>query len=424
MPEKVELMLKDYKDSDYDNITIPTNINHFIEKGIKQKKVENKKKWRKRMPSIAACILFLLLITAIRISPAFANYLSHIPGLEYIVKIVRFDKGLQLAIENKYIQPIGASLTRGNTTLTVDSIIVDESRIVLFYSVQQNGKTEETFLHSPIIRNQDGEEISGRHGNPGMIDFGITPDFHLSSTVTLETAIYGPPSSWKIDIPVDLDKVHLKDMYVVNDSITFNNDRINIKQFVMYPTMAELDIEFHEGNKYEIFGFKNLRITDGKKEWGHISNGTFSYILSDNSIRYNMQSGFFTYPQKLFLEADGIYALKKEEAEVVVDLQNKKILRAPDDRLELEVVEEDNHFWLKFRVPVYDDGRQYFPFRSRFEDSKGRVFESNTLRVTEYEGNVYNYYYIRKNPLMDNIITVKIIHYPNLIEKPIKVRIK
>lgn len=422
MPEKVELMLKDYKDSDYDNITIPTNINHFIEKGIKQKKVENKKKWRKRMPSIAACILFLLLITAIRISPAFANYLSHIPGLEYIVKIVRFDKGLQLAIENKYIQPIGASLTRGNTTLTVDSIIVDESRIVLFYSVQQNGKTEETFLHSPIIRNKDGEKLYATMSSRGILEFDITK-FHLSSTVTLETAINGPPSSWKIDIPVDLDKIYVKDVYTVDKDVIFHDNSVTIKQITMYPTIIDLDIEFAETNTYEVFGFKNMRITDGKEEWGHISNGTFSYMLSDYSIRYKMQSGFFTYPKELFLEADGIYALKKDQSEVVVNLENHKLLSAPDELL-LEVYDKGNSIQLQLMVPRYDEIRQSSPFHGTFTDSQGREFYTDTIRFwPEEDYNVYDYY-IFKNPLMDNIITIKINHYPNLIEKPIKVRIK
>ena len=53
----------------------------------------------------------------------------------YRCRLIAHDRGLAEAVRNDYYQPIGASQTLDGVTLTVDGVIADESRLVLFYTI-------------------------------------------------------------------------------------------------------------------------------------------------------------------------------------------------------------------------------------------------------------------------------------------------
>lgn len=82
---------------------------------------------------LAASILMLVFITSVRISDTVAAYASNIPGLEKAVELIRNDKGLLAAAENEHIQKVNFSDEHEGFKVTVDSVIHDESNLIVFF---------------------------------------------------------------------------------------------------------------------------------------------------------------------------------------------------------------------------------------------------------------------------------------------------
>jgi len=118
------------------DMPIPNELNDYIQKGlakgIKVGKTRRLRKWS----TLVACCLLAVFITVVRVSPVVAAVLHQIPGLGYIVELINYDKGLQSSVKNDFIQPIGVSDEHENVVFTVDGIIMDESSLVIFYTVE------------------------------------------------------------------------------------------------------------------------------------------------------------------------------------------------------------------------------------------------------------------------------------------------
>lgn len=114
------------------DIPIPAEIDVYIHRGLAQGiKVQKAGRFRK-WSILAACFLLVIFLTSVRVSPAVAAAIQRIPGLGYIVELINYDKGLQSAVENDFIQPLGLSDEHENVVFTVDGIIMDESSLVIF----------------------------------------------------------------------------------------------------------------------------------------------------------------------------------------------------------------------------------------------------------------------------------------------------
>ncbi len=470
MSKDIEEQLKDYKINKYDEVSIPAEIDVYIEKGIQQNKKHEKTQLRKRIITMSACFVLILFLSSIRMSSVIASYVINIPGLDYIVKLVSHDKGLQMALENDFIQPIGISDTHEDITLTVDGIIVDEGRMVIFYTVENNGDHPFLQLRNVELKNDSGEALSVSLTYGGFvsnfneerkkserIEINLQQENELPDIATLlvnfsearqtweayslEQANIGKKniddrdrfteleSTWKIDIPINKEKFkNLKEIYSINKAITVHNQKIDIQQLVIHPTRMELDVVYDENNPLKIFSIDNLRITDEKGEWKGIVNGTTATHLNDNKKRHYFQSSYFSYPKKLYLEGDGIYALGKDQLEVVVDLKNEKLLKSPVDGIKLlAVVPQDEQYLLHFQVPQPKNKMIHDIFDWTFKDALGQEYDTNNWGYsTGGDGGDYDhvYYYIPKDVKMDDIITLKIVHYPILIDAPFKIRIK
>src|SRR5690606_32363801 len=103
---------------------------------------------------VAAALLVLTLATTIRVSPAFANAVASIPGMDRIVELIQFDKGLDAVFKNEYYQLMGDSQTIGSATLTIDGIILDESGMNIFYTIESTLDMKDIVIHPPVLKNQ------------------------------------------------------------------------------------------------------------------------------------------------------------------------------------------------------------------------------------------------------------------------------
>ncbi|WP_088066793.1 DUF4179 domain-containing protein [Gottfriedia luciferensis] len=161
--EKEENELKNWKEQ-YENVDIPlSEIDNAIQNGFQKAKMTKIKAKQKRntwiWSSIVAAILFIGFLTSIRVSPTFASYITNVPGMEKIVKLIQNDKGLVSAFENKYAQEIGISQEKNGVKVTINSVIADEQGIVIFYTIDSKKLQHNLQLVNMNLQPKNGDEF-------------------------------------------------------------------------------------------------------------------------------------------------------------------------------------------------------------------------------------------------------------------------
>lgn len=441
---------------DYDHITIPNNIDEYIIRGIKKYPKAKRIRLRLRTPSIAAVIALFLLTSMVRISPVFADYLDDIPILKYIVKLVNYDKGLKAAVENDFIQNVALSDEHGDIKLTIDSIIVDEARMIVFYTIENNSNYNFLDIETIDFTDEAGKIIEAAYsysflymeGVQHTIQDNIKMSFVENSSIpdmihfNLEMNYKDAPDSldagklpyvWQVDIPVDKSKFeNLKQIYDLNQTIEIENQKINFKKAIVSPTRIELQVEFPAENTKKILRFDNLKILNEKGEaLNSIINDVNASMPDENHVNLYFESNFFSKPQELYIQGSSIRALDKDKLDIIVDVDKKLLLEAPDSNIELKDITDtaggtDISFLLN-TDEVLDNKFSYFVFTHNATDASGTEYEIGRASHSGISDSAFNQEVVvtvPKNINFKNPLKITIEDYPIRIRGDFKIRIK
>ncbi|MFZ5353596.1 MAG: DUF4179 domain-containing protein [Bacillota bacterium] len=461
--------LLDMEKKNYDDVSIPHNINDFIKTGIRKAEHMKRKSMLKKASAIAACFLLISFVTIVRISPVFADYLSDVPILKHIIKLINYDKGLKAAIENNFIQHINVYDEHEGIRFTVDSIIVDETRMVIFYTLENQNKYK-VQLNEVSLLDESGNNIAASfsysviQGDASkfndIISVSFTENTNIPDILTLKAQLakvetglkdarvgeVPSPSKpltlesvWDIKIPIDKTKFkNMKQIYTLNETITVEGQKITFGKAVIYPTRIALEVEYDPLNTKEIFSFDDLQFIDEEGEvWAGIKNGITATHIDDNRKILYLESNYFKNPDKLYLKGSSIRALDKDKLEVVLDLVNKKLLKAPHNLLKLNgytygnshnAGEETINLEFLLRKPERDESFLYSIFSSEFTDGAGNKYYDcgTSSRSTEGEKD-YNssiQILIPKNKEYVNPLTFTISDYPTRIQGEFIIEVK
>ncbi len=449
----------------YKNIDIPENIDDFIQRGMCIGKKYKRRKKARTIIGYAASLLIVIMLITIRVSPVFAEMMSNIPGIEYIVKLINYDKVLQLAVENDFLQHVGVSDEHENIIFTVEDIIVDESQMFVFYSIENKSDYDNIGLNSPKFLDEEGNKLKGCYSwspevNEDIVDgkqlgkidvsYGLENTIPDKLTVSVKLCVLSSSdqmikpikigskeqkverkeldSTWEVKVPIDKEKFeNLKETYSVNQEVLFGNQKVYFKQITLYPTRVALDVEYDENNTKKIFGLENLRLVDENTEWETVSNGVTATYPSENSVRLYLESNYFTKPESIYIAADGIRALGKDELEIKIDLENEELFNPPDDKLKFIRVDNDNYNNDKniiLEIACQNLMGSSVSFDWYFKDANGNEFECQGIGFSEMEEGYDQILYTIPNQNYVGPITLKITDYPSVIKKDIKIKVK
>ncbi len=452
MFEKEENELEN-RNKELDEMTLPATIDNYIEAGLALGKKRKRSAKSKMMMTLAASFMIITMVFTIRVSPAFAAYVSKIPGLDVIVNLINYDKGLQLAVEHDFIQPIGISDEHDGIKVTVDSVIVDESRMILFYTLENNSEYEMIDIEVIDFVNEQGEpwKVTKTYNSYGekwlkkkkrhsKIDIEFIKETKIPDIVTFKLKLLNKEderehsgtvleSAWSIDIPINKAAfVNMKEEYLLNQTVTIEGQKIHFNKVTIYPTRVSLEIKYDEANNKKIFGFDDLRLVDENgEEFASITNGIIGMPIDDYTEIIYLQSNYFNRPKHLYLKASRLKALDTDKLEVIVDLQEEKLLKQPDERLHIDEINKTSEqveivFTYKKEFP-YDVKRAYSLFNHQFKDSSGKIYEH--LGEGSSAGEEYGRSYVTiENIGYTNPITFTIYHYPTRIYGDINIRVK
>ncbi|WP_201024398.1 DUF4179 domain-containing protein, partial [Sporosarcina koreensis] len=314
---------------------------------------ENKKRGflkRGLWSTAIAAILILTFITSIRVSPAFANAVSAIPGFSGLVDMIQDNKGIQMAIENEHYQIIGTTGETVRVKVTLEGIITDESSMIAFSTFEYNTKQHPyQYIKGYRILDTNGKEIANDHS----FSTSWNPKNDLLLTSTTEIKFDGPVPTEEmileyqfaddirddqvietIQIPFKVDLKPVKrEQYAVNRTVVVDGQKIHIHSITIGPIKTAVEVEYDAENTKKIFGFEDLRIVDEKGEvWSSIINGVAASGTDNPDINiFYLQSNFFRETEHLNLQFNKLMAMDKDEAFIIVDTDKKEIVIQPQD---------------------------------------------------------------------------------------------
>ncbi|WP_421384429.1 DUF4179 domain-containing protein [Bacillus salacetis] len=386
----------------------------------------------------AAVILLTVFISSIRVSEAFADYVSTFPGMDKIVEMVRQDKGLMSIIENDYVQEVKNSVTHQGIKITLHSLIADEEQLVLFYSVETERQFDNLQIERIRVKNAAGKEVpytslsfaslDTEEPNMYQSDYGLRKPLmgeEYSVVMEMRDDEGALAEEWNIPFEIDQRKVGKTKVKNINKEYLIEGQKIVVKQMEISPTRIGVEFHFPEENTKRIFDIEDLRLVDEKGEtWSRISNG----LVASGDFQektYYLQSNYFEEPKELDLVFNTIRALEKGKLEVQVDTDNLKILQAPDERLAKVEYEEafDNGGALLFSWDQdYEQANHMNPINS-YKNADG---EEKELHSQYHEGAGsdmvprFGFPYDRsENP--GGMISFELQDYPSWIKGEVKI---
>lgn len=468
MFEKEEQQLRDMKDS-LQEAPIPPELDLHIQLGIARAKKQRRRRTYSRAYGLAAAVLFIILIASVRVSPVMASYVAQIPGMQSMVDLIRWDQGVKRAVDHDMMQLIGESDTQLDINLEVHHIIADASRLLVFYELSGPADLDMTRLNmgrvelikpdGTKLENYGGLSIAGNVSNPdgfsSYLDFTFNKPMDYPEYFTLQTsfrlaeendgkwsrAVEGPPSHghpeyteleqvWSIKLPIDKSKTeNMTESYVMDQTVIIEGQRVTFQKLNIHPTRMELSIAYDPDNTKKIFSYDDLHFEDENGvSYGPITNGVVGSPIDEHHTVLYFQSSYFADTKELYLVGSSAKALDKDKLEVQVDLNAKKLLSRPDDRLSLlEVNRSPESLEMKFELKndhPLDENFLYNVFSHKLTDADGHTVDSNSSGISgTIDGLQELFLWFPLEKSLTSPVTLTIDQYPTRIKEEFRMRV-
>ncbi|WP_084243550.1 DUF4179 domain-containing protein [Planomicrobium okeanokoites] len=442
MYEKEEQKLTGFKDR-LEQVALPLEAaDGAIMQGLeraKREKLQARAKRKRTLWSLAAAALIILtLVTTIRVSPAFANAVASIPGMEKFVELIQNDKGLQGVFENEYYQPIGESQTIGNATLTIDGVILDESGMNIFYTIESAVEMGDIVIEGPALENQQDvppSSISYNHpitqeDSPRRYSdiLGFTfqdPVKFEDLNFTLELPIILDGTKFDFSVPFTIpENVKPSIVYEMNEEVEVEGQKFTVKDVTIHPLRIGVRISFDSKNTMKVLQFEDMRLEDQNGEvWGSIMNGISSRGEDENGdYVYFLQSNYFETPEELFLRINKMQAVDKENAFLVIDTEIGSLINTPkDDNLEMVHSSRDG-FELTLKTPLEEEFN--YGLGAGLTDANGKKVDVASEGMGFKEDNIRSWTVDINDDGYINPVKMELFAYPNYINGDVKIELK
>ncbi|CAM3510145.1 DUF4179 domain-containing protein [Paenibacillus lupini] len=426
-----------------------------IRTGVERARQQGRRRRRSRLTfkmAASAAIVLVLLTACIRVSPAFANLVREIPGLNGVVELIKGDNTLTSAMNHEFIQPVNKSDSKNGYTLTVDGIMADQQRIVIFYTADGPNVSEDALTSDYKITDGNGEQLEAMIGSNyysigqtesekeeatsvhDMIDIMLGDGVEVPDIIKFNLKLGG---EWhNVDIPIDHSRFEeLREEITLNKEIEVGGQHFIIEKALVTPLQASVTIRREPDARIRANSFLKLALMDEKgRRWE--TKGGFG-MLDDGTTTLTFQSNYFEKPEHLRLVADGLLLSPKDQ-EFVINTETGETLETPDDRIQLTKVRKNpSGFELSIKAQQLNElergyGYWLFNHKAVFHDASGKEYTlldhdgTQSTSGSDADGSAFMYeaYYTIPNKPYKQPLTFELYQYPGYVEEPVNVVIK
>lgn len=325
-------------------IEVPNNLDDLINSAIKtgEKKLRVKNSFKASKILLSTFILFII---AINLSPSLSTIASNLPIIGRIAELLTMDKGLNNAIEEGLYQDINYEETINGITLKVSNIVGDYRSLYLEYLLEGIEKNDVRIK----IRDKDNKEIASSISKymssaDGSQDLNSCYEISLKKPVNnfiITFNVYENKESkfslaeFKVDINLD-DKFNVVDekIEITNNTIETEVGDIVINKITSTKTRTNLEFKFIS-EEYDFMSFDNPSIIDENGNEYNLANGG-AIDRENNKFTLVIESDL-SKKKELTLKADGIYYARKDDRNLVLDVENLEI---SENNYNIEVIKE------------------------------------------------------------------------------------
>lgn len=414
-------------------VDVPNHLSEARQKGIVKFQKQRRRKKRFVAGTISVATILFVFIFSIRMSPAFAQVVAQIPGMETLVQLVQNDKGFVDIAEEQYYEEIGVSQTKGDYTLTIDWVIADESGMVIAYELKSEKDISNKYLNNfdvlhgdkpiqaSIYINHAHQEapIKSMKETIGVvavdnIDYSVR-EFAVKGGITGEEDI-------TFHVPFTLkQEVMQSKKYEVNKEVEIDGQRFTVQWVKLSPLRAEVRLSINKANTYALLDFSNMQLTDERGEqWGQITNGiTGMGTTEDNEFSLFLESNYFRTPEKLTLNFEKIEAVRKEDQLIEVDFENKKVKKSPNIHMDIQILD---NYTIEYSYEAYLPNSVFGLF-GKVIDEDGKEIYSGSTMIGNHNGRVEVTQLYPEAENLKNPVKIQITRYGNYLNGSASVEI-
>ena len=394
--------------------TTPPALDTTVDRAMERRRAARKRRlWGIPVGSLAAC--FALFVGLVNAFPTFAAACEDVPVLGALAEAVRFSPSLSAAVEHDYVQPVGQSQTKNGITATVESIIVDQKQVNIFFTLEGEGyKTlsAEMPRFSPAqqcsILGSDFQQKPGTLLNFTLdyVDQDVPDGFTMTFSVTgqrageqqetpaapdraIEDEMLAPSTEpeaeilaeFTFDLTFDPQFTAQGEVLAVNETFTLDGQTFTLTEAEVYPTHLRINVEGAEDNTAWLKGLEFYLENEDGERFDAVSGGVTASGDTDSPamVSYRLESPWFSNSDHLTVHITGAKWLAKEHQRVYVDLEHGTAPWLPDGVSLTSAQRREDGWVLTFRL---DGALKGSPFSMTFYDAEGNPWDARQMGMT------------------------------------------
>ncbi|WP_150268632.1 hypothetical protein [Paenibacillus tepidiphilus] len=359
------------------------------------------------------------------------------------------------ALEAGLLKPVeGAVIEKDGFTFEIERIAADRKGMLVLYSLY-NRSGEKVEVASLNVTDKDGKPLIYSAGSTPQTagagttrfysqilwdgDYTALPDtlYAKISVSDIDPHLLVPSSdATELTLPLTLDKADMaktgKEVQL-NKNFSIADQQIILENAYISTTGVYLTVDYDSGNTKEIFGLLGPQLMQGSNS-EYVGYGVRQTMMSDGRLTYVFPVDN-TSSAPLKLRITGIVALDKTETQLIVDTEQKQIIKAPDNRLKFSAQSSRERMVLDFELKGTDratNGYTVMQIANQFVDGQGQkhMLQNSVWADLEFreatatgENPAYRYSYELGSAGLPQPLTFTLLSYPNAIKERVEVEI-
>lgn len=368
-----------------------------------------------KTPLVLVLCFTLLFGSAVNLSPAVAAACDNIPILSQLKDLLtgRFTKSIDDAVSHDYIQKLDLEDKDNGYIMRLDSAIVDQKQIDLFYNVRPEN-AEVTKDSSCEIRDLSFTREGGRsvkagivyHYAPGNLnktepdritltfpDGDIPEELHMRASIFPEGGSE-PLAEFQFDISPDASYMANAEEIEIGQEITVGKQRFTVSKLTILPSHMELAFSGDEKNTEWL---KNIYYECIDTEGNVYQSGTDSIIAAEameqdkQTVSVFGDSAWFHEHSAMTIRIFSILTAEKVQQELRINTETGEILCDSSTFDDVSFVWEEEMLKVSLEYPMPIDvrrWRQNLEFACTGEEREKTISSSSVSFLedkTEYE---------------------------------------